>query len=168
MTTPGVRIVLTRWSPLMALGVLVVTAVLAAGPLLALRSGDHTTLERAFLVALALVFAAPFVWTLWRIPKTLRGMGILVDDIGIHQFDGRQTDTIAWADIAKVGFGSYSRTYRGIKTKTMPGLEIYRKGDDEPSVRCTISPYGKDAELVEAAVRRIHPELWAGPFLHER
>jgi hypothetical protein len=113
------------------------------------------------------LFTIPFLWTLWRIPKTLRGMGILVDDAGIHQFDGKHTDTIGWSEITKVGFGSYSRTYRGIKTKTMPGLEIYRKGDDEPSFRCAVSPYGTDAVLIEQAVRRIHPELWDGPFTHD-
>jgi hypothetical protein len=40
MTRAGVRIVLTRLSPLIALGVLAVTAVLAAGPLLALLDAE--------------------------------------------------------------------------------------------------------------------------------
>jgi hypothetical protein len=167
MTGGGVRIVLTRWSPLMALGVLAVTAVLAVGPLLALLDADTLT-ERIVMAVLTAIFAIPFVWTLWRIPKAVRGMGITIDEIGIHPFDGKTTDTIAWSEIAAVGFGSHSRAYRGIKTKTMPGLEIYVKGDDEPSFRYSISPYGNNAERIEQAVRRFHPEVWAGPFTHER
>jgi hypothetical protein len=165
--TSGQRIVLTRWSPVTAAVTIVITVVLAAGPLIALRTAE-TVGERVFLSVLGVVFGAPLLWALWRTPKALRGMGILVDDTGIHEFDGKRTDTVAWSDIARVGFGSYSRTYRGLRTKSMPGLEVYRKGDDEPAFRCTVSPYGKDAELIEQAVRRFHPELWSGPFVHER
>jgi hypothetical protein len=168
MTDGGVRIVLTRWSPLMALGVLVVTAILAAGPLLTLLSGTGTRVEQIFMGILTAVFAVPFLWTLWRIPKTLRGMGIAIDEAGIHPFDGKTTDTIPWSDIAAVGFGSYSRNYRGLKTKTFPGLEVYLEGVDEPSFRYTVSPYGQHAEDIERAVRQYRPEVWAGPFVHER
>lgn len=168
MTGTGERIVLTRWSPLMALGVLAVTAVLAVGPLFALLDADTRT-ERIVMAMFTGVFAIPFLWTLWRIPKTLRGMGITIDETGVHPFDGKATDTIAWSEIAAIGFGSYARTYRGLKTKTMAGLEIYVKVADPPDcVRHTVSPYGKDAERIEQAVKRFHPELWGGPFLHER
>ncbi|HEX2287085.1 MAG TPA: hypothetical protein VHI10_20060 [Mycobacterium sp.] len=167
MTDTEERIVLTRWSPAMAFGVLVVTGVLAAGPLWVLLNDSHTLVERIVMGVFSVLFAIPFLWTLWRIPKTVRGMGVAVDHKGIHPFDGKRTDTIAWSEIARVGFGSYSRAYRGIKTKTMPALEVYRTGDDEPALRYTISPYGKDAERIEAAVRRFHPERWAGPFTHE-
>lgn len=61
MTMGEERIVLTRWSPLMAI---------------------------------------PFLRTLWRVPKTVRGMAIVIDDEGIPPFDGRRQDTIAWSEIA--------------------------------------------------------------------
>ncbi|HJT94200.1 MAG TPA: hypothetical protein VJ777_20075 [Mycobacterium sp.] len=169
MTITGERIVLTRWSPLMALGVLAVTAVLAAGPLFTLLSGAGTRGEQIFMAILAAIFAIPLLWTLWRLPKVLRGMGIAVDETGIHPFDGKASETITWSQIAAIGFGSHARTYRGLKTKTMAGLEIYVKGANAADcLRYTVSPYGKDAELIERAVKRFHPELWGGPFLHER
>jgi hypothetical protein len=167
MTTAEERIVLTRWSPLMALCVLVITGTLAVGPLLSLLNA-HTVTDRVTMGLLTAVFSAPFLWTLRRIPKTLRGMGIAVDHNGIHSFDGNDTATYAWSDIARIGFGSYARTYRGIKTKTMPALEIYLKGAETPAHRVTISPYGQYAKRIEEAVVRFHPELWGGPFLHER
>lgn len=51
---------------------------------------------------------------------------------------------------------------------SVPSLEIYVKGTDEPVFQHTLSPHTKDAERIEAAVRRIHPELWGGMFVHER
>jgi hypothetical protein len=44
--------------------------------------------------------------------------------VGIHPFDGKRADAITWSEIAGFGFGSYSRTHRGLKTKTVPALEI--------------------------------------------
>jgi len=191
MTTAEERIVLTRWSPWMAFGVLAVTAALAAGPLITLLSGTTTRVEQAVMGVLTVVFAIPFLWTAWRVPKTLRGMGIAIDDEGIHPFDGRRGDTIEWSEIAAVGFGSYEGTYRGIKTKTLSALEIYLTQPDfaagrrrirgdwhrvDPAAagyssgcfRYNVSPYGDDAARVENAVRRYRPQLWSGPFVHER
>lgn len=163
----GERIVLTRWSPVTAAVVLLVTGIFAAGPILALLNAD-TAGERVFLVMLSFTFGAPFLWSVWRAPKAVRGMGITVDCTGIHEFDGGNADTVAWSDIERVGFGAYSRPYRGIKTRSTPAFEVYRRGRQEPEIRCTLSPYGGDAERIEQAVRRFHPDLWAGPFLHER
>src|SRR3569623_1434092 len=109
---PAVRIVLTRWSPLVALGVLAVTTLFASGPLLALVSAD-SVVERIFLGLVGVLFAAPLGWALWRTPKMLRGMGFDVDAAGIHPFDGGRGDFIAWTEIDKVGFGASSRRYRG-------------------------------------------------------
>lgn len=150
----------------MALGVLLVTAVFASGPLLALRTAE-TPLERIVLGLLGVLFAIPFGWALWRTPRVVRGMGLDIDAAGIHPFDGGRTDSIPWVEIDRVGFGAYSRRYRGIKTRTMSAFEIYRIGDDEPAQRFTVSPYGSDAERIENAVRRFRPQVWAGPFTHE-
>jgi hypothetical protein len=166
VTAAGERIVLTKWSPLMALGVLLTTGVLAAGPVLALRDAE-TVPERVVLGVLTAVFALPLLWSMWRIPNTLRGMGIAFDHKGIHSFDGWRTQTFLWSDIARVGLGSYSRTYRGMKTKCTPAFEIYVNGADEPTFRHALSPYSEDAARLEDVVRRFHPELWGGPFLHE-
>jgi hypothetical protein len=191
MTTAEERIVLTRWSPLMALAVLAVTATLAVGPLLTLLSGTGTRVEQALMGVLTAFFAIPFLWTLWRVPKTLRGMGIVIDDEGIHPFDGRRADTIAWSEIAAVGFGSYSGTYRGMQTRTLSALEIYlthedyaagrrrirgdwhqvkppAKGYSSGCFRYTVTPYGNDADRVEKAVCRYRPQLWSGPFVHQK
>lgn len=191
MTSAGERIVLTRWSPLMALGVLAVTATLAVAPLLTLMSGTGTRVEQAFMGVLTAIFAIPFVWTLWRVPKTLRGMGIVIDQEGIHPFDGKRTDTIAWSEIAAVGFGAYPGTFRGVETRTLSALEIYlnhedydaghrrirgdwhavappAKGYSSGCFRYTVTPYGNDAVLVEKAVRRYRPQLWSGPFVHQK
>ena len=163
----GVRIVLTRWSPMTAVGVLVATGVLVAGPLWALIDVDGTG-ERVFLVLLSAVFAIPLLWALWRTPKAMRGMGIAVDHEGVHEFDGGRTDTVLWSDVERVGFGAYSGSYRGLRTKSLPGFEVYRKGRSEAVIRCTLSPHGSHAADLEQAVRRFHPELWAGPFTHDR
>jgi hypothetical protein len=186
----GERIVLAKWSPLLALVALAITATLAAGPVWALVTDDHRLFEAATLAVVAAVFAIPFLWTLWRLPAVLRGMGVVVDAAGIHPFDGGRRATIHWPEVAGVGFGSYARQHRGLRTKTMPALEIYLTdtgggrhgrlaGDWQevlaPAVgysagcyRYQVSPYGADAQRVEAAVRRFAPTKWAGPFVHER
>lgn len=133
---------LTRWGPGTALGVVVVTAVLAAGPLLGLRNAD-STVEKVFLGVLSAFFAAPLVWTLWRLPTVMRGMGVDIDEVGVHPFDGRRTETIAWQDITRVTFG--------------PGFEVYRRGADEPAFRCTLAPMSGHAQRLEEAVRRYRP-----------
>lgn len=150
----------------MALGVLVTTGVFAAGPVFALRDAD-TLPDRIGFGLLTVVFALPLLWALWRIPHTLRGTGIAVDHKVIHSFDGWRTETFAWSDIACVGLGSHSRTYRGMKTKSTPAFEIYIKGAGEPAFRHVLSPYTEDGARLQDAIRRIHPELWGGPFVHE-
>lgn len=157
---------LTRWNPATAAVALLFTGVLAVGPVLALLDADGRG-EMVFLGLLCAVFGFPFLWTLWRVPKALRGMGIEIDADGIHQFDGRRVETIRWADVEKVGFGAYSRSYRGLPTRSMSGFEIYRKGDVDP-MRWTVSPYGEAAVRIEQAVRRFRPDLWTGPFTHQR
>ncbi|MCV7243207.1 hypothetical protein H7J83_10685 [Mycobacterium mantenii] len=54
-----------------------------------------------------------------------------------------------------------------MKTKSAPAFEIYLAGTDEPVFRHALSPYTEDAARLQDAVRRFHPELWGGPFLHE-
>ena len=187
----GERIVLTKWSPLLAAGVLFVAASLWVVPLLGLILVPRSRTEAITFGVLTAVMAIPFLWVVWRIPATVRGMGIAVDDIGIHPFNGNRTDTIAWPEIAGVGFGSYAGSNRGMTTKSRQGLEIYLthadhaarhsrlRGDwqsvDPPAAgysagcfRYTVSPFGKDAERLERAVRRYRPGLWSGPFLHGR
>jgi hypothetical protein len=136
------RIVLTRWGPGTALGVVVVTAVLAAGPLLGLRNADSTA-EKVFLGVLSAVFAAPLVWTLWRLPAVMRGMGVDIDEVGVHPFDGRRTETIAWQDITRVTFS--------------PDFEVYRRGADDPAFRCALSSMNGNGHRLEEAVRRYRP-----------
>ena len=178
------RIVLTKWSPLLAIGVLFVAASLWVVPLLGLILVPRSRTEAITYGVLTAVMAIPFLWVVWRIPATVRGMGIAIDDIGIHPFDGKRTDTIAWPEIAGIGFGSYAG-------KSVQGLEIYLTQADhaaghprlrgnwqrvEPPAagystgcyRYTVSPHGRDAERIERAVRRFHPERWSGPFVHER
>ena len=158
---------LTRWSAGTAAVALLVTGVLAAGPVWAFATADRTA-ERIFLGLVSVVFGAPFLWTLWRTPKAVRGMGISVDDRGIHEFDGGIVATVEWPDIDRVGFGSYSRRYRGLKSQSLPAFEVYRKGQQEPVIRCTLSPFDDNAARLEEAVRRRRPDVWAGPFTHER
>lgn len=166
MTVAGERIVLTKWSPLMALGVVVAAGVFAAGPVFALRDAE-TLAERVAAGLLAAVFALPLLWVLWRTPNALRGMGIAFSHVGIQSFDGWRTQMYPWPEIARVGLGSYSRTYRGMKTKSTPAFEIYIINSSEPAFRHALSPYTEDAARLEDAVRRFHPELWGGPFTHQ-
>ena len=163
----GVRIVLTRWGPATAAVALLVTGALAAGPLWAFVDAD-TTGERAFLGVVSLAFGLPFLWALWRTPRAMRGMGIAVDSTGLYEFDGGRIETVPWSDVDRVGFGAYSRNHRGLKTRSLPAFEVYRKAQQQPVIRCTLSPYGDAAPRLERAVRQYHPELWAGPFTHDR
>lgn len=183
------RIVLVRWSPALAAGALALTAVFWAVPLAYLLLGSYRGADLALRWLGVAVLAVPFLWVAWRVPKTLRGMGLTVDAAGIHPFDGAAVDTIGWHEITGVGFGSYAGTYRGVQTTTMAGLEIYlteaARAADHPRLRgdwqevaapapglsagCfryTVSPYGDAGARVEAAVRRHRPQLWIGPFLH--
>ena len=168
MTDPaGARIVLTRWNAATAAVALLLTAVLAAGPLLALLTA-HSTGDRILLGIVTAVFGAPFLWTLWRIPKAMRGMGIAIDDVGISEFDGGNVATVPWSEVERVGFGSRSRRYRGLKTTSPAAFEVYRQGESEAAIRCSVSPFGDHAERLEEGVRRFRPDVWAGPFIHER
>ncbi|MBB2774414.1 UNVERIFIED_ORG: hypothetical protein GGE11_005369 [Mycolicibacterium obuense] len=188
--TSGDRIVLTRWTPGLALSMVVFTALLWVVPLVeAFRAGDDRGERISFGVASALL-AIPFLWVCLRIPKTLRGMGIEVDEDGVHPFDGARTDTIAWHEIAAVGFGARIGTFRRASTRRLTGLEIYltdaahasrhprlehdwqdlappARGLSAGCYRFTVSPYGAAAQQVERAVRRFRPHLWRGPFVHE-
>ncbi|MGK2869947.1 MAG: hypothetical protein ACSLFA_25530 [Mycobacterium sp.] len=185
------RIVLVRWSPALAAGALVVTATFWVVPLIYLLLGSHRGAELLLRWLGVAVLAVPFLWVAWRVPKTLRGMGLTVDAAGIHPFDGATVDTIGWHEIGGVGFGSFVGTYRGVQTRTMSGLEIYLtdqshaaghprlRGDwqDVPApapglsagcFRYTLSPYSDAGARVEAAVRRHRPHQWVGPFLHPK
>lgn len=178
-----------RWSAALAAGVLAVTAVFWVVPLAYLLLGSYRGADLVLRWLGVAVLAVPFLWVVVRVPKTLRGMGLTVDAAGIHPFDGTRVDTIGWQEIAGVGFGSYARTYRGLRTRTMAGLEIYlidtaqanghpRLRDDWQEVRAPapglsagcfrypVSPYGDAGARVEAAVRRHRPQLWIGPVLH--
>jgi hypothetical protein len=190
--SPGepVRIVLTRSTPLLALVALATTGLLWAIPGYSLLSGTFSAAELAVFGAFTAVLALPFVWTVWRMPKTLRGTGIEIDSVGIHPFDGRPVGTITWSEIAGIGFGSGARSRRGRKRATVPALEIYLKQADRPPphrriradwhvvdapadahshgcLRFAVSPFGQDADRIERAVRRYRPELWGGPFIHD-
>ncbi|BBY51404.1 hypothetical protein MARA_48720 [Mycolicibacterium arabiense] len=113
---------LVRWTPVLASGVLGFTALLWLVPLIqVLRSDEPST---GGWIATA-VLAIPFAWVCWRAPKALRGMGIEFDDVGIHPFDGRRTGTIAWRDVAAVGFGSYASRHRRLPRATVAALEVY-------------------------------------------
>lgn len=183
------RIVVVRWTPALAAGILAVTATLWMVPLAYLLGGSYRGTDLALRWAGVAVLAVPFLWVAWRVPKTVRGMGLTVDAAGIHPFDGGTTDTIGWHEIAAVGFGSYAGTYRGLQTTTIAGLEIYLtdatdaarhprlRGDWQeipapaPGLsagcfRYTVSPYSDAGARVEAAVRRHRLQLWLGPFLH--
>lgn len=184
------RIVLVRWSPALAAGVLAVTAVFWVVPLGYLLTGSYGGADLVLRWLGVGVLAVPFLWVARRVPKTVRGMGLAVDANGIHPFDGATVDSIGWHEIAAVGFGSYARTYRGLQTKTMSGLEIYLTdaalAADHPRLRgdwqeltapgpglsagCfrfTVSPYGDAGARVQSAVRRHRPQLWMGPFVHD-
>lgn len=187
--TSGDRIVFTRWTPGLASFMVVFTALLWVVPLVeAFRAGDDRG-ERILLGVAAALLAIPFLWVCRRLPKTLRGMGIEVDAGGVHPFDGTRTDTIAWHEIAAVGFGARTGTFRRASTRALTGLEIYltdaaltaghpgldndwqdltppAPGLSAGCYRFTVSPYGPAAQQVERAVRRFRPHLWRGPFVH--
>ncbi|MBO0680935.1 hypothetical protein JRC04_25995 [Mycolicibacterium sp. S2-37] len=180
---------LTRWTPALAVVMLSVTAMLWVWPLLDAVCGDYNRGERIFLGVVAAVLAIPFLWVCWRVPKVTRGMGVEIDAEGIHPFDGKRTATIAWHEIAAVGFGAYVGRHRGGTTRRLSGLEVYLmdtayasnhpalKGDWQPvppperglsagCYRFTVPPYGPAAARVEQAVRRYRPAAWRGPFTH--
>jgi hypothetical protein len=182
------RVVLVRWTPALASGVLGFTALLWLVPLIQVLRSDEPSMGGWIATA---VLAVPFAWVCWRAPKALRGMGIEVDDEGIHPFDGRRTGTIAWRDVAAVGFGSNASRHRRLPRATVAALEVYLTGtataDEHPRLRhdwqsvdppapglsagCfryTVSPYGAQAGAVERAVRRFRPGAWSGPFEHVR
>ncbi|WP_304119163.1 hypothetical protein [Mycolicibacterium bacteremicum] len=184
------RIILVRWSPALAVGVLAAAATLWLVPLGHLLAGSYAGADLMLRWLGVAVLAVPFGWVAWRVPKTVRGMGLTIDSAGIHPFDGRTVDTIGWHEIAGVGFGSYIGSYRGLQTRTMAGLEIYltdtaqaanhprlgndwqRVGSPAPGLsagcfRFTVSPYGDAGARIEAAVRRHRPHLWLGPFAHD-
>lgn len=180
---------LTRWTPALALVMLAITAMLWVWPLLDAVRGDHNRGERIFLAAVATALAVPFLWVCWRVPKVLRGMGVEIDAEGIHPFDGKRTATIAWHEIAAVGFGAHASVYRGATTRRLDALEIYLAdtadaanhhdlGSDWHRVappeaglsagcyRFTVPPYGPAAARVESAVRRYRPQAWRATFTH--
>lgn len=182
------RIVLVKWSPALAAGVLAVTALFWLVPLGYLIAGSYTGSELLLRWVGVAVLAVPFLWVAWRVPKTVRGMGLTVDAAGIHPFDGGVVATIGWHEIAGIGFGSYTGRYRGLVTTSMAGLEIYLspgatadqrlRGDWQPvgapapglsdgCYRYTVSPYGDAGARIEAAVRRHRPQVWLGPVLHD-
>ncbi|CDQ45147.1 MULTISPECIES: hypothetical protein [Mycolicibacterium] len=183
------RIILVRWSPALAMGVLAGTAVLWVVPLSYLLSGSYAGAELVLRWLGVAALAVPFGWVAWRAPKAVRGMGLMIDAAGIHPFDGRTVETIGWHEIAGVGFGSYTGNYRGLQTRTMAALEIYltdaEKTTGHPRLRndwqqvatpapglsagCfrfTVSPYGDAGARIESAVRRHRAHLWVGPFTH--
>ncbi|BBY19409.1 hypothetical protein [Mycolicibacterium litorale] len=189
--TASERIVLTKWTPGLAVFMVAVTALLWLFPLISAFRGGYNRGEQVMLAVVSALLAVPFLWVCWRVPKVLRGMGIEVDTEGIHPFDGKRVDTIAWHEIAAVGFGAYAGTHRGGTTRRLAGLEVYLmdtarihghprlSGDWQevapPAVglsagcyRFTVSPYGPAAARVEQAVRRFRPQVWRGPFLHHR
>ncbi len=176
-----------------AVGLLAAMAFLVACPLWPLLSDTGTRIEQVLTVVLRTPpLAVAFGWMLWRITKSLPGMGVTVDHNGISPFDGRRTDTINWSEIAGIGFGSYPHAEGGLNTRALPGLEIYfRKTDDAAthprlhgdwqvveapvdgfSARCfryIVSPSaGKRPSASRRRCAGFHPELWAGPFVHER
>lgn len=179
---------LVKWSPALAAGVLGFTALLWLVPLAAVLGSDEPSTGGWIAAA---VLALPFAWVCWRAPKALRGMGIEFDAEGIHPFDGWRTGTIAWPDVAAVGFGSYASRHRRLPRATVAALEVYltatATADAHPRLRndwqpvappapglsagCfryTVSPYGAHAAAVERAVRRFRPGAWSGPFEHVR
>jgi hypothetical protein len=183
------RIVLTRWTPGLALFLVGVTASLWVIPLVNALRGAHGRGEQVALFAASAVLAIPFLMVCLRAPKVLRGMGVEFDGEGVHPFDGRRTDTIGWHEIAAVGFGSHLGSHRGGTTRRLTGLEIYLVDEaylrDHPRLagdwhvlappapglsagcfRFTVPPYGPAAVRVEQAVRRFRPQAWQGPFTH--
>jgi hypothetical protein len=71
----------------------------------------------------------------------MRGTGIAVDSTGLHEFDGGRSETVPWSDFDRVGFGARTREYhRGLKTRSLPAFEVYRKGQQQAAIRCTLSP----------------------------
>jgi len=187
----GERIVLTKWNPPLAVLMLSLTAMLWVAPLVGAVYGEYHRGESIVLAVISAVLAVPFLWVCWRVPKMLRGMGVEIDADGIHPFDGRRTGSIAWHEIAAVGFGEYLGRFRGTTTRRLSGLEVYLtdagytaghpgvRGDwhevapPEPGLsagcyRFTVSPYGDAAQRVEQAVRRFRPQVWRGPFTHQR
>ncbi len=183
------RIVLVKWSPSMAVFCLGITAVFWVVPLLYLLIGSDRGLALVLHWLAVVVLALPFLWVVWRVPKTLRGMGLTIDAAGIHPFDGGTVDTIGWHEIAAVGYGSYRSARRRQTAEVIAGLEIYltdpaytaghpRLRNDWHEVaspapglsagcyRYSISPYTDAGARVKAAVRRHRPQQWKGPFEH--
>lgn len=186
---PSERVVLTKWTPGLAAFMIAATAVLWVIPLVDAFSGGYDRNEQVMMCVVSAVLAIPFLWVCWRLPKVLRGMGVEIDAAGIHPFDGRRTDTIAWHEIAAVGFGTYIGRHRGGVTRRLAGFEIYlidqayrrehpRLDGDWQEVappapglsagcyRFTVPPYGAAAMRVEQAVRMYRPHVWRGPFTH--
>jgi hypothetical protein len=143
------------------------------------------------LGVLAALLALPFLVVVRRVPAMLRGMGVEVDGEGVRPFDGRRSTLVQWSDIAGVGFGSDVVYRYGTKRPSVPAFEVYlRHADDAarfPGLRSDwrtarapaedlsagcfsyrLSGSGTTAERLEAAVRRHRPELWRGPFVHDR
>lgn len=180
---------LTRWTPGLALFMVASAGLLWVIPLVEVLRGDHGRSEQIALCTGSAVLAIPFVWICWRMPKVMRGIGIEIDGAGVHPFDGRRTDTIAWHEIAAVGFGSYLSSHRGGTTRRLCALEVYLVDEaytgDHPRLRgdwqvvappapglsagCyrfTVPPAGPAAARVERAVHRFRPRVWQGPFTH--
>ena len=187
---PGERVVIARWSVPMTIGLVAVTGGILAGWLVAFL-GASGVKEGVTLGVLAALLALPFLVVVRRVPPMLRGMGIEVGDEGVGPFDGRHSTLIPWADIAGVGFGSDMVSRYGTKRPSAPAFEIYLRHTDAaaryPGLRSDwrpVRPPAEDlsagcfsyrlsasattAEQLEAAVRRHQPDLWRGPFVHDR
>jgi hypothetical protein len=174
----------------MAIGLVVVTGAIFAVGLVAFV-GASGVKERVTMGVLAALLAVPFLVVVRRVPPMLRGMGVEVDGEGVRPFDGRRSTLVPWPDIAGVGFGSDLVHRNGTKRPSAPAFEIYlRHADDAdrfPSLRSDwrtvhapaedlsagcfsyrLATSGPAGEQLEAAVRRHRPDLWCGPFLHDR
>jgi len=174
----------------MAIGLVVATGVIFAGGLVAFL-GASGVKERVTLGVVAAVLAVPFLLVARRVPSMLRGMGIEVDGEGVRPFDGRRSTLVPWTDIAGVGFGSDMVHRYGTKRPSAPAFEIYLRhageADRFPGLRSDWRPVqapaeelsagcfsyrlaasGPVGEQLEAAVRRHQPDLWRGPFVHDR
>ncbi len=91
------RIVLVKWSPPLAVFYLAVTAVFWVVPLFYLLVGSDRAIALVLHWLAVVVLAVPFLWVAWRVPKTLRGVGLTVDAAGVHPFDG---GTVGWQEVA--------------------------------------------------------------------
>jgi len=174
----------------MATGLVVVSGgVFAAG--LVVFLGASGTKERVTLGVLTALSALPFLFVVRRVPPMLHGMGVEVDSEGVRPFDGRRSTPIPWSAISGVGFGSDVVSRHGSKRPSVAAFEIYLSHADDavgyPGLRSDWRPVrapaedmsagcfsyrlsGFDAagERLEAAVRRHRPDLWRGPFAHDR